>query len=183
MIPHCTAAALVSENKVLCHPSTVDRSQHPQHRKIMSRWVLGLLEVASCRGKCGESHRNRTHGSNVCSRSHGLKSTNKVESVKRMVREQVPFWERDQIANVGMDACWSRIREGRVLMLYDVVVWTCLERGDTSSCCSSEGSERFMEVRSSHFTTLRSSQWLARHHLDVWRLYDANRKGCNEHAI
>ena len=24
MIPHCTVAALVSENKVLCHPSSVD---------------------------------------------------------------------------------------------------------------------------------------------------------------
>ena len=116
MIPHCTAAALVSENKVLCHPSTVDSistSAAQEDHVSMGPWAtVKLLRVVE--------NVERVIGIELMAAMQaldltGLKSTNKVESVKRMVREQVPFWERDQIANVGMDACWSMIREGRVL--------------------------------------------------------------------
>jgi len=116
MIPHCTAAALVSENKVLCHPSTVDSistSAAQEDHVSMGPWAtIKLLRVVE--------NVERVIGIELMASMQaldltGMKSTRKVESVKRMVREKVPFWERDQIANVGMDACFSMIREGRVL--------------------------------------------------------------------
>ncbi len=116
MIPHCTAAALVSENKVLCHPSTVDSistSAAQEDHVSMGPWatIKCLRVVENVERVLGIELMAAMQALDLT----GLSSTKKVESVKKMVREQVSFWERDQIANTGMDACWSMIREGRVL--------------------------------------------------------------------
>ena len=43
----------------------------------------------------------------------GMKSTKKVEGIKAQVRSQVGFWEEDEVASVGMDACFSLLRRGQ----------------------------------------------------------------------
>jgi len=44
MLAHCTAAALVSENKGLCTPASIDTIPTSLRRKITLVWVVGLQE-------------------------------------------------------------------------------------------------------------------------------------------
>ncbi|CAK8690659.1 unnamed protein product [Clavelina lepadiformis] len=51
MIPHCTAAALVSENKGLCHPSSVDSlstSAGQEDHVSMGGWAARKVFIACC---------------------------------------------------------------------------------------------------------------------------------------
>lgn len=80
MIPHCTAAALVSENKGLCHPSSVDSlstSAGQEDHVSMGGWsarkvgfkakrlvnlllkILFLFSGVDSGRKCGVCHCNR----------------------------------------------------------------------------------------------------------------------------
>lgn len=117
MIPHCTAAALVSENKVLCHPSTVDSistSAAQEDHVSMGPWaVLKLLRVVE--------NVERVLGIEVMAACQALditrkRSTRKVEAIKSEVRKVVSFWHEDQVASVDMDACFALLRRGRILV-------------------------------------------------------------------
>ncbi|KAF4696665.1 hypothetical protein FOZ60_016675 [Perkinsus olseni] len=63
MIAHCTAAALTSENKVLCHPSSVDTlstsAAKEDHVSMGGYSARKCLEVIS---ECRSCHRYRAHG-------------------------------------------------------------------------------------------------------------------------
>lgn len=116
MIPHCTAAALVSENKTLVHPATCDNistSAAQEDHVSMGTWaslkclrvvanvdrVLGIELMAACQAL------DLT----------GMRSTRKCEAIKRMVRSRVAFWQKDEIAYLGQDACYALLRQGRIL--------------------------------------------------------------------
>ncbi|KAG5846055.1 hypothetical protein ANANG_G00145670 [Anguilla anguilla] len=116
MIAHCTAAALVSENKVLCHPSSVDSlstSAATEDHVSMGGWaarkalrvvehveqVLAIELLAACQAL--EFHRP-------------LKSTAPLEEVHRLVRSVVRPWDRDRFMNPDIEAVHKLLREEKV---------------------------------------------------------------------
>ncbi|KAJ8248181.1 hypothetical protein GJAV_G00239230 [Gymnothorax javanicus] len=116
MIAHCTAAALVSENKVLCHPSSVDSlstSAATEDHVSMGGWaarkalrvvehveqVLAIELLAACQAL--EFHRP-------------LKTTAPLEKVHQVVRSVVRPWDRDRFMNPDIEAVHKLLREEKV---------------------------------------------------------------------
>ncbi|KAL2087352.1 hypothetical protein ACEWY4_016180 [Coilia grayii] len=116
MIAHCTAAALVSENKVLCHPSSVDSlstSAATEDHVSMGGWaarkalrvvehveqVLAIELLAACQGL--EFHRP-------------LKSTAPLEQVHKLVRSVVGPWDKDRAMSPDIEAAHKLLREEKV---------------------------------------------------------------------
>uniref|UniRef100_H2YBK7 Histidine ammonia-lyase n=1 Tax=Ciona savignyi TaxID=51511 RepID=H2YBK7_CIOSA len=106
MIPHCTAASLVSENKCLCHPSSVDSlstSAGQEDHVSMGGWAARkALKVVShveyvvaiellCACQAIEFHRP-------------LKSTESLEAVHSLVRTVVPSYEKDRVHSTDIEA-------------------------------------------------------------------------------
>uniref|UniRef100_A0A8C4S0F2 Histidine ammonia-lyase n=1 Tax=Erpetoichthys calabaricus TaxID=27687 RepID=A0A8C4S0F2_ERPCA len=98
MIAHCTAAALVSENKVLCHPSSVDSlstSAATEDHVSMGGWaarkalqvvehveqVLSIELLAACQG---------------IEFLRPLRTTTPLEKVYELVRSSVKPWIKDR---------------------------------------------------------------------------------------
>ncbi|XP_063068177.1 histidine ammonia-lyase-like [Engraulis encrasicolus] len=116
MIAHCTAAALVSENKVLCHPSSVDSlstSAATEDHVSMGGWaarkalrvvehverVLAIELLAACQGL--EFHRP-------------LKTTAPLEQVHKLVRSVVRPWDKDRAMSPDIEAAHKLLREEKV---------------------------------------------------------------------
>ncbi|KAJ3355232.1 hypothetical protein HDU83_003809 [Entophlyctis luteolus] len=116
MILHCTAAALVSENKVLCHPGSVDSiptsKQTEDHvsmggfcgRKAVQvvgnvEKVLAIELLAACQAL--EFHRP-------------LKTTPPLEAVYSLVRKHVQAWTKDQFAHPDIEAVSRLLYTGEV---------------------------------------------------------------------
>ncbi|KAL2087350.1 hypothetical protein ACEWY4_016178 [Coilia grayii] len=120
MIAHCTAAALVSENKVLCHPSSVDSlstSAATEDHVSMGGWaarkalrvvehveqVLAIELLAACQGL--EFHRPQ-------------KSTAPLEQVHKLVRSVVGPWDKDRAMSPDIEAAHKLLREEKVSDLF-----------------------------------------------------------------
>ncbi|XP_063068176.1 histidine ammonia-lyase-like [Engraulis encrasicolus] len=116
MTAHCTAAALVSENKVLCHPSSVDSlstSAATEDHVSMGGWaarkalrvvehveqVLAIELLAACQGL--EFHRP-------------LKTTAPLEQVHKLVRSVVRPWDKDRAMSPDIEAAHKLLREEKV---------------------------------------------------------------------
>jgi histidine ammonia-lyase len=116
MIAHCTAAAMVSENKVLTHPSSVDslstsgaKEDHVSMGGFSARKALEVVEhveiviaielLAACQGL--EFHRP-------------LKSSPALEAVYQLVRSECKPWNKDRRMSPDIDAVAEMIRDGRV---------------------------------------------------------------------
>ncbi|KAM4675249.1 histidine ammonia-lyase isoform 2-T2 [Discoglossus pictus] len=106
MIAHCTAAALVSENKALCHPSSVDSlstSAATEDHVSMGGWaarkalrviehvehVLGIELLAACQG---------------IEFLRPLRTTTPLEKVYDLVRSVVRPWMKDRFMAPDIDA-------------------------------------------------------------------------------
>uniref|UniRef100_H2YBK8 Histidine ammonia-lyase n=1 Tax=Ciona savignyi TaxID=51511 RepID=H2YBK8_CIOSA len=122
MIPHCTAASLVSENKCLCHPSSVDSlstSAGQEDHVSMGGWAARkALKVVShveyvvaiellCACQAIEFHRP-------------LKSTESLEAVHSLVRTVVPSYEKDRVHSTDIEAVTRLLRTKQV--------WKCVEK-------------------------------------------------------
>lgn len=116
MIAHCTSAALVSENKVLTHPSSVDslttsagQEDHVSMggfaaRKAISvvsnvEQVLAIELLAACQAL--EFHRPR-------------KTTAPLEEVYKLVRTVVRPWDKDRYMTPDIEAATQLLRRGKV---------------------------------------------------------------------
>ncbi|GAB1599327.1 histidine ammonia-lyase-like [Argonauta hians] len=116
MIAHCTAAALVSENKVLCHPASVDSQttsagteDHVSMGGFAARKALNVVEnveqvlaielLAACQG---------------LEFLKPLKPTAPVEAVYNLVRTVVEPWERDRYMAPDIDAVTKLLKEEKV---------------------------------------------------------------------
>lgn len=116
MIAHCTAAALVSENKVLTHPASVDslptsagQEDHVSMGGFAARkalqvvghveQVLAIELLAACQGM--EFRRP-------------LKTTAPLEAVYELVRSKVPPLEADRVMATDIDAVTKLLREEKV---------------------------------------------------------------------
>ncbi|EGG16101.1 histidase [Cavenderia fasciculata] len=117
MIAHCTAAALVSENKTLCHPSSVDSistSAAKEDHVSMGGWsarkcllvvenvenVLAIELLAACQAI--DFLRPQT-------------STDPLEAVHALVRSKVSFMEEDRFLQPDIEAVNQLITSGQVL--------------------------------------------------------------------
>eukprot|EP00035_Acanthoeca_spectabilis_P034329 m.28481 g.28481 ORF g.28481 m.28481 type:complete len:563 (-) comp6555_c0_seq2:2390-4078(-) len=117
MIAHCTAAALTSENKVLCHPSSVDsistsgsKEDHVSMGGFSARkavqvvrnveMVVAIELLAACQ---------------ALDLSRPLKTTPRLEAVYDLVRSHVNPWDGDRYMAPDLDAAVNLIRTGQVM--------------------------------------------------------------------
>ncbi|KAG9345776.1 hypothetical protein JZ751_008921 [Albula glossodonta] len=120
MIAHCTAAALVSENKVLCHPSSVDSlstSAATEDHVSMGGWaarkalrvvehveqVLAIELLAACQAL--EFHRP-------------LKTTPPLEKVYALVRTVTRPWDKDRVMSPDIEAVHKLLKEEQSAPLF-----------------------------------------------------------------
>ncbi|RLN78144.1 hypothetical protein BBJ28_00007981 [Nothophytophthora sp. Chile5] len=120
MIAHCTAAALVSENKVLTHPSSVDsistsgaKEDHVSMGGFAARKALTVVEhvetvvaielLAACQ---------------ALDLLRPLRTTEALEAVHALVRSHVPKLDKDRVMKPDMDAVLGLVRSGAI---YEVV--------------------------------------------------------------
>jgi histidine ammonia-lyase len=113
MIPQYTAAALVSENKVLCHPSSVDSIPtslgQEDHVSMGSVGALKLLRVLE----------NVEHvfaieaftAAQALDFRRPLRPGKGVEEAHRFVRRRVPHGERDYYFKNDLNACAEIVRD------------------------------------------------------------------------
>jgi len=117
MIAQCTAAALVSENKTLCHPSSVDSiptSAEKEDHVSMGGWAAR---------KCAQLVQNVENVLAIellCAVQaidflRPLKTTTPLEAVISLVREHVPFWDKDRYMKPSIDKCAELIRNQLVI--------------------------------------------------------------------
>nr|XP_020457124.1 histidine ammonia-lyase-like isoform X1 [Monopterus albus] len=116
MVAHCTAAALVSENKTLCHPSSVDSlstSAATEDHVSMGGWaarkalrvvdhveqVLAIELLAACQ---------------ALEFLRPLKTTAPLEKVYELLRSVVSPWDGDRVASPDIEAAHSLIRQQKV---------------------------------------------------------------------
>ncbi|XP_072097918.1 histidine ammonia-lyase-like isoform X3 [Mobula birostris] len=116
MIAHCTAAALVSENKVLCHPSSVDSlstSAATEDHVSMGGWaarkalkviehveqVLSIELLAACQG---------------IEFLRPLRTTTPLEKVYDLVRSVVRPWIKDRFMAPDIDVIHRLLLEQKV---------------------------------------------------------------------
>jgi len=98
MIAHVTAAALVSENKTLAHPASVDsiptsanQEDHVSMATFAARrllWiaenatvVIGIELLAACQG---------------IDLRRPLRTSPKLEKIYQLIREQIPYYDKDR---------------------------------------------------------------------------------------
>ncbi|KAM3587358.1 uncharacterized protein V6R79_002979 [Siganus canaliculatus] len=116
MIAHCTAAALVSESKALCHPSSVDSlstSAATEDHVSMGGWaarkvlrvvehveqVLAIELLAACQ---------------ALEFLRPLKTTTPLEKVYELLRSVVRPWDKDRIMSPDIEAAHALVREQKV---------------------------------------------------------------------
>ncbi|PIK45994.1 putative histidine ammonia-lyase [Apostichopus japonicus] len=116
MIAHCTAASLVSENKVLTHPASVDslptsagQEDHVSMGGFAARKSLQVIEhveqvlaielLAACQG---------------IEFLRPLKTTAPLEAVHALVRSIVPALETDRVMSVDIDAATKLLQEEKI---------------------------------------------------------------------
>merc|ERR1719284_1530776 len=116
MIAHCTAASLVSENKVLAHPASVDsistsasKEDHVSMGGMAARKALEVVEnvetviaielLAACQ---------------AIEFFRPAKSTPPLEAVHALVRKHVKPWDQDRIMHADIDAVIRILRSGEL---------------------------------------------------------------------
>lgn len=119
MIAHCTAASLVSENKVLCHPSSVDSlttSAGTEDHVSMGGWsarkalrvvehveqVVAIELLAACQ---------------AIEFLRPLKTTPPLEEVYKLVRTVARPWDKDRHMSPDIDAVTKLLKQEKVSML------------------------------------------------------------------
>nr|XP_006825988.1 PREDICTED: histidine ammonia-lyase [Saccoglossus kowalevskii] len=116
MLAHCTAAALVSENKVLTHPSSVDSlstsggtEDHVSMGGFAARKALTVVE-----------HVEHVVGIELLAACQGieflrpLKTTKPLEAVHQLVRSVVKSWDKDRYMAPDIEAVTKLLREEKV---------------------------------------------------------------------
>lgn len=121
MIAHCTAAALVSENKVFCHPASVDsistsaaQEDHVSMGGMAARKALKVVEnvetILAIELLC------------ACQAIDHLRpkrTTEPLEAVYNLVRSFVPPWNKDRNVSIDIDNVTK--------LLQDEAVWQTVE--------------------------------------------------------
>jgi histidine ammonia-lyase len=112
-----TAAALVSENKVLSHPASVDsiptsanQEDHVSMGAYAARKVTEIIEnvehVLAIELLCG---------SQALDLRDPLTPSAITAAVHEMVRGAIPFWSEDRLLHSDLEAARALIRTGRLV--------------------------------------------------------------------
>merc|ERR1711962_884804 len=116
MLARCTAAALVSENKTLCHPASVDSlstsagtEDHVSMGGFAARKCLQVVRnvekvvaielLAACQ---------------AIEFLRPLKTTQPLEEVYKVVRSVVAPWDRDRYMSPDIEAAGKLLKEGKI---------------------------------------------------------------------
>lgn len=120
MIAHCTAAALVSENKTLCHPASVDSiptSAGQEDHVSMGAWGArkALSVVSNVERVLAIELQAACQALDIL---RPLRSTEPLEKLYETVRSVVPYYESDQMFSQDIEkvteliktgACWKAV--------------------------------------------------------------------------
>ena len=123
MIAQVTAAALVSENKVLAHPASVDsiptsanQEDHVSMGAHAARKVVEIIEnlehVLAVELLCGVQ---------ALDLRSPLEPSASTAAVRKLVRRTIPFWDEDRLMHCDIDAAKAIIRSGRVVEAAEAV--------------------------------------------------------------
>ena len=116
MIAHCTSAALVSENKGLCHPASVDsistsgaKEDHVSMGGFAARKVIEVVNnvetiiaieiAAACQ---------------ALEFFNGLKTTEPLQAVYNLVRKGTKPWDNDRVMQPVIEAVAELVRSGKI---------------------------------------------------------------------
>lgn len=121
MIVQVAAASLVSENKVLAHPASVDsiptsadKEDHVSMGTIAARKYRSILTNA--RHVLGMELLSAAQGLDIV---RPLKTTPVLEAVHALLRKDVPFAKKDRVFATDMKACSLMIESGRISKLVE----------------------------------------------------------------
>ena len=97
MIVQVAAASIVSENKTLCHPASVDTiptSADKEDHVSMGAWASRkcLMVISNVRRVLAMEMLSATQGIDLL---RPLKTTKKLETIHAQVRKKVPYFEED----------------------------------------------------------------------------------------
>ncbi len=123
MIAHVTAAALVSENKVLAHPSSVDsvptsanKEDHVSMGTFAARKALEIVDNA----------RNVLAVELICAAQAldlraPLEPAPATSAVLNLVRETIAHWKEDRLMHVSIERAYKMIASGAVVKSTEAV--------------------------------------------------------------
>ena len=116
MIAHCTAAALVSENKSLCHPASVDSISTSAAKE--DHVSMGTIAARQFRDVVHNSR--RVLAIELLAAAQGLalldpKAAKALLPVQDLLREKVGPWNEDRYMAPDIEAADELIRSGRIL--------------------------------------------------------------------
>ncbi|MFI4868790.1 MAG: histidine ammonia-lyase [Steroidobacterales bacterium] len=119
MVPQVTAAALVSENKLLAHPASVDSiptsANQEDHVSMATHGARRLLEMAD--------NAATVIAIELLAAAQGLefhrpmRSSRKLESALRLVRAQVPRYTQDRFFAPDIEAARKLVTSGKLRAL------------------------------------------------------------------
>jgi len=117
MMAHVTAAALVSENKTLCHPACIDSiptSASKEDHVSMGGWAARkvLQVVSNVENVLAIELLSACQGLDLL---RPLKSTAPLEAVYNLVRTKIATWDKDRYMKPDIDASCELIRSGQIL--------------------------------------------------------------------
>jgi histidine ammonia-lyase len=117
MLPQVTAAALVSENKQMAYPASVDSiptsANQEDHVSMAAHGARRLLPMAANLGHVlGVELLAAARG---CDFHAPLASSGPLEAVRRLLRAEVPTLDEDRHFSPDMEAATALIRSGAVM--------------------------------------------------------------------
>ncbi|GKT15346.1 Aromatic amino acid lyase like protein, partial [Aduncisulcus paluster] len=118
MIAQYTAASLVSEDKVLCHPASVDsitvsanQEDHDSMGGFSARKAVRVVEhveqVLAVELLCACQAMD-LHG-------HEKPSSPAIEKVRKLIREHVPYYAKDRHMSKDMDTIHDLVKSGKIV--------------------------------------------------------------------
>jgi len=123
MIAHVTAAALASENKALAHPHSVDSlptsANQEDHVSMATNAARRLAPMAANIGGIAAIELlAATQGVDL---RRPLQTSPRLRDAVALVREVVPFWDRDRMFAPDLAAMRVRVERGDFLPFIDVL--------------------------------------------------------------
>lgn len=119
MIVQVAAASLVSENKVLAHPASVDslptsadKEDHVSMGTIAARKFQSIL--TNCKHVLAMELLSASQGLDLL---RPLKSSNFIESIHQELRKSVPFAKTDRIFSEDIKSCTEFIDQNQILKI------------------------------------------------------------------
>jgi histidine ammonia-lyase len=129
MIPQVTAAALAAENKQRAYPASVDsiptsanQEDHVSMAAHAARRIVPMVDNADSIIAI-----ELLAASQGCHFHEPLKSSRALESVRAVIREQVPFMPVDRYIHPDLQLARELVRSERIVAAANVTHWPALE--------------------------------------------------------